>query len=713
MNKLIVIPLIIAFFLRQIIILNANDDTYINTSNITYDEKNNIVELAENSKININDTNILVDRGIIDYNKDTIEIFGNFYLYQDLNILSGKNLTSDTKLNNFSTIEVSYIYSNDLKIDSDKAVKSDEIITFYNNFLTPCELEGYFNCPTWSLRIDKTRYDIEKDKFDHFDTFLQIADYKVFYLPYFTHYGSKAPRQKGFLTPALQFNIGGDTAIIAPYYLPLKEETEITFKPKIILDDNFNYIDKYTLDTSINHKSAGGDLFIEIYNEKLDDNAKTYTSFRFNSKQVLNKKNILSYEALITNSISTTRSINKKPSTFEDIFIRLDSYDVFDDSDYLRSELSTVEALDNTNSGFIPLAPSIKYSSHKLLKDELTFTNDLKIVNLKRNESDAGKPSDIFSLKTSNSIESSNKVTNLIFYNEINLNNNLASYEYEHNPNLNDEVFQSNAILSSDVFFKFNNSITPRVKFIQNVNLLSDSIINEDSKAITFNYHNQYSDNRLFGIDLEDNSSRIVYGLENKFKIYEKNIHFNLNQSYDFSKSNNYTKKINQNSNFSDIALEAKTNFDKVFFKIDSRLSNRELEKKEMNYFLQYSDIVNLQINYNETDAKAFENISTDTKSLGASIGKKLNDNVLLSISSDLDLKNNYSPLTQEIKLSLFDECSKLDISYIDERFNDNYNTKPSETISISLSMDYLGFFGYEQKSNIFFEETGKFNYGN
>ena len=90
-----------------------------------------------------------------------------------------------------------------------------------------------------------------------------------------------------------------------------------------------------------------------------------------------------------------------------------------------------------------------------------------------------------------------------------------------------------------------------------------------------------------------------------------------------------------------------------------------------------------------------------------------LYSNVLLSISSDLDLKNNYSPLTQEIKLSLFDECSKLDISYIDERFNDNYNTKPSETINISLSLDYLGFFGYEQKSNVFFEETGEFNYGN
>ena len=132
-----------------------------------------------------------------------------------------------------------------------------------------------------------------------------------------------------------------------------------------------------------------------------------------------------------------------------------------------------------------------------------------------------------------------------------------------------------------------------------------------------------------------------------------------------------------------------------------------------MNYFFEYSDNFELKLNYNETDAKAFKGLSTDTQSLGASIGKKLNDNVLLSITSDYDLKNNYSPLIQKIKLSLFDECSKLDISYIDERFNDNYNTKPSETINISLTLDYLGFFGYKQKSNIFFEETGEFNYGN
>ena len=47
----------------------------------------------------------------------------------------------------------------DLKIDSDFVERSEDVIYFYNNFLTPCELDGYFNCPTWSLRIDETRCD--------------------------------------------------------------------------------------------------------------------------------------------------------------------------------------------------------------------------------------------------------------------------------------------------------------------------------------------------------------------------------------------------------------------------------------------------------------------------------------------------------------------------------------------------------------------------
>ena len=712
MNKYIIVFLVLIFSLKQILFLNANN-TYINTTNIIYDEERNIVELAENSKININNTNILVDRGIIDYNNDLIEVYGNFYLYQELNILSGKDLTGNSNLSNFSAIEVSYIYNNDLKIDSDKAIRDKDKIYFYNNFLTPCELQGYFNCPTWSLRIDETKYEIDKDKFTHYDSFLQIADYKVWYLPYFSHYGAKAPRQKGFLTPTLEFNLNGDTGLITPYYLPLNQSSDIIFKPKIIFDGNSNFLNKYTLNTLFDYKNSEGNLYIDMYNEKLSNNSKTYSSAKFKAKQVLNKNSILSFEALVTNSVSTTRSVNDESSTFEDIFIKLDNYNLIYDNDFLKTEISTVEALDKTNSGLVPLTPSIKYSNQILTNNNLTFSNEINLLNLKRNESSVGKPSDSTSLKLSNSLLLNNKLDNINFYNKINLVSNIANYNFKNNPSLNDDTLESRIIFSSEGFLNLNRILKPRVKIVSNYDLVDDNIVNEDSEALTFNYQNQFSDSRLYGSDLEDNSGRIIYGLENNIQSLGQNIDLNINQSYDFKKNSNYTKKINQKTNLSDYAFEAKTIFNNISFNLDARLDNNDLKKKEMNYSLNYTNMFDLNLEYNETDAQAFEHSSSSTQSLGLDFGKKLNDNIKIYFNSDMDLKNNYSPLTQSIKISLFDECSKLDISYIDERFNDNYNTQPNETISISFHMDYLGFFGYEQKSNVFFEEAGNFNYGN
>ena len=713
MNKYFTIFFIFVFLLRHIIVLNADNNTYINTSNITYDEEKNIVELAENSKINIYDTNILVDRGIIDYNKDLIEVYGDFYLYQELNILSGKDLIGNTSMSSFKAKEVSYIYNNDLKIDSENVDRSDGNIIFYNNFLTPCELDGYFNCPTWSLRIDKTKYDIDKDKFSHYDSFLQIADYKVWYLPYFSHYGTKAPRQKGFLTPTIEFDINGDSGIVAPYYYPITESSDVVIRPKIILDNNLNYFDKYTLNTIINYKNPEGNLFVDMYNEKLDDKTNTYSSAKLNAKQILNKNNLLYFDALITNSVSTTRSINDTPSAFEDISLKLDSYNLFYKNDLMRSEISTVEALDKTNSGLIPLTPSVKYTNYILRENNLSVFNEVNLFNIKRNESGIDKPSDSTFIKFNNSLMFNNKIKDYNLYNKINITGNFGDYTFKNNPTLNDNVFESKIILSSEGFLNYNKNLKPRFKIVNNFNLINDNIVNEDSQALTFNYQNQFSDSRFYGTDLEDNSARIIYGFESNFNSFGHTIDLNLNQSYDFRKKSNYTKKINQDSNFSDLAFEAKTNLDNIFFKIDTRLDNKDLEKKEMNYSIEYSDIFDFNLEYNETDAQAFQHSSTNTQSLGMNIGKQLNDNIKLYFNSDMDLKNNYSPLKQEIKLSLFDECSKLEISYLDQRFNDNYNTKPNETISISFHMDYLGFFGYEQKSNLLFEETGEVNYGN
>ena len=88
-------------------------------------------------------------------------VFGNFYLYEELTILSGKNLRGNASLDNFSADSVSYIYNDDLKIDSDK-LKEKIIYYFYNNFLTPCELEGFLIVQLGQLELTKLNIILKK-----------------------------------------------------------------------------------------------------------------------------------------------------------------------------------------------------------------------------------------------------------------------------------------------------------------------------------------------------------------------------------------------------------------------------------------------------------------------------------------------------------------------------------------------------------------------
>ena len=714
MNKKLITLLIFSFILiNQAIKLNATDnETYISSNNITYNEKENIIELSENSKINFNNINILIDKGIIDYDNGEFEVFGNFYLYEKLNILSGKNLKGDTALNSFKTENVSYIYNDDLKIDAYELYKDKDVLYFYNNFLTPCEIEGYFNCPTWSLRIDETRYDMQKDKFTHFDTFLQIADFKVFYLPYFTHYGIKAPRQRGFLTPTLEFNIGGDIGVITPYYLPLSQSADIVFKPNIYINDNFQILNNFQLNTKIKIRETYGNTELEIDNLKKKDNSNFNNTFIFSTKRTLNKNRKFSAGGLFTNSISSTRSLNDESITFEDIYFDIENYNFLKKDDYLKVSIKSVASFESNSDNLIPLSSSINYEN-EIAFAKKKLENDIKFDILRRNSSNDSNPSESLNFYVNSEIAENKIINNFISYNKFKLMNSFHNYSFNHNSSLNNEVFNSSIVYSNDLFINRYQEFTPRLKFILPLSVRNEeNTINEDSNSITFSYQNQFSENRFLGNDLFDNTPRLIFGIESKINLFRGKFNFNLNRSYDFNKVNNYAEEINQNTNFSDYALELNSKYNDLLFSIDTRLDQKNLSKKEMNYSLYIDKPFKLMLNYNETQARAFKSSSNETQSLDFIISNKLNNHFELGYTTSLDLKNNFNPYKSSVNLSLFDECSQLDITYSNTRFNDNFKTQPEEKINLNFKMDYLGFFGYEQTTDLFFNKPGDFNYG-
>lgn len=701
MNKLIILIIASLFLLKDMIFANTENDTYINTNNITYDEKKNIVVLSENSKINIGTTNILIDQGIIDYNNDKVEILGNFYLYQNDNILSGVDLTGDTNLNNFNASKVSFIYIDKLKIDSKILKKKGDKILFYDNFLTPCKLNGFFNCPTWSIRVDETEYNLNKDQFKHYDSFLQIADYKVLYLPYFSHYGNKAPRQKGFLTPSIIWELDENIGFKIPYYYPLNQSSDLLFTPTFKINTNNAEIKEYEQILILESKSSGGVTTMEVYNDYNWDNDNLFSKLKFNTKQVVNKNNVIEINSILTNSISSARSINEEPITFEEIYVKHKGYNIISKDDYLETNLSTVQAFDSIDEALVPIVPEINYFNTTNFRN-INLLNEISFNLLKRNESNNLSSSELKKISSKNTFFLNKNLKSLNNYNKIILLNEFNEYKFNHDQSLNFNSFDSSSYLSSEFFIKLNSALKSRIKFSNYVELNSSTKMNENSNAITFNYENLFSENRMIGNDLKDDSGKISYGLESKVNLFDKSLNFKIGQTYDFRVLNNYLRAIKQNDNFSDLAFVINSKYNNFKLDVNGRLDNLNFSKKEMNYALNYNSSFNFNILYNETNKDAFENLSNDTERLTFNFSKELNTFSSLNLSSTHDLKNNYSPFEQSLTLNLFDECSNLELSYTQRKYNDNFNTQPEEKIGITFYMDYLGFYNLDSLGNLF-----------
>ena len=709
--------IIIFFFIHNLFALsNENKISYINTENISYNESENIVELGDNSYININDTSIYTNKGFLDYKNKRVLLDGNFYLNQDTNILNGTRLDGNFDLTIFETNNVNYIYNNDLKIDSKKLTRNGNKVVFNENFLTPCKIDGYFNCPTWSLKIKETKYLIDEDKFTHYNSFLQIADKKLFYIPYFTHYGSKAPRKSGFLTPTIEFNfIGSDTNLYTPYYIPIGVSADLIITPRLSVDmTNFQLLENLAISSNASGINTGGSYKFDINTSKNKSENNITNTFKFETTQTINKRNNFELKTFFTNSISSARSINNEQLPFENIYAKLNTYDLFIKKDLLTSRIDTVAAFDNSDNNMVPIqVPNITYTNKINLGEGGFLLNFSNFYYSKRNISDAENPKESLSLSINNTYIKSNIFRNFFLNQKAIINNSYKEHMFINNLAENQSYLQSSIMYSAEVDkYVLNNQLNNKFKLIINNELKSNKNINQTSRALTFNYYNLFKENRAFGEDLFDDSKRIVYGIEYHKTFSDLSFNLNLAKSFDFNKNSNYLKKINQKNNFSDYAINSKINFKNIFFDMDSRISHKNLSKQEMNYSLSFSDPLNISLTYNETSKEAYLEHTNDTKSLTASLSNQINENLKLSLASKMDVKEKYQPFENSIKVSIFDECSNLDITYSNVRYSDNYNTTPSETLSLTFIMDYLGFFGYSQSTDLFFKDFGSFDYG-
>tara|TARA_B100000579_G_C22830416_1_gene855582 strand:- start:42 stop:2234 length:2193 start_codon:yes stop_codon:yes gene_type:complete len=703
--------------------LEEEISTYINSKNIFFDNENNKVVLGKDSYINNDEVGILSDEGFVDFKNNEIEIKDKFYLLQNEEIFSGYNLKADTGLENVTAENVSYIINANFKIESNNLVKNQNIIKLYDNYVTPCKVDGFFNCPTWSLIVSETSYDQNTDQYKHYDTFLQIADIKLFYLPYFSHYGQKAPRKSGFLTPS--FNIlnleNNELNITTPYYIPLNDQADVTITPTINLlkTNKFSNLLTYGL------ISSSGDTSISIstsYDETKSEGKTLYNTIEMSDKSVIDKNSHLDTKLIFTNNLSQFNDNRDETNPFEEMYINYNKYNTFYENDFTKISLNAVTAFNVEDQSTTPNSiPELKYYnfvSPAFFGKNIYLKNQINISNIYRNTALYGLPNNRYNFMLKNNYKNRNY---LYGFNLTNSFNNILNLDYV---NYFDETYEQGnrlkniQIFSSEVNKTYN--FNPRNIFKTKVEgtFYSDFsrgniILNEDTKSISLDYHNLFTENRLNGFDIGDDDFRIAYGIEYKNRNKDNPItEINIGQAYNFDNSSEYISNIKSDGRTTDYLSNIDLNFNQISSITQLRLDKNDLSVKEIftEASLSFKDD-SISLFFNQTDEDSFVG-TEESQNIGFSAYKKINDNINMGYSSSFDVLSNYQPYAQSLTFNIFDDCSLLEITYENIRYNDLNNTKPKESIRFKYYMDYLGFFSYDQNFNNLFKNFGEVNYG-
>ena len=209
-------------------------------------------------------------------------------------------------------------------------------------------------------------------------------------MPYVSHYGSKAPRQKGFLTPTAQItndNFGAN--LTTPYYLPINESTDIKVTPTFYLGQN---ITKY-FENNIEYrkKLSEGDMNITFYNyydRKTVNQIKKGYSFTASTQLNLNNNNNIDANINYTSNISKYKSKNNTKAASLNSTITLNTYNTLKNNDLLISKISGSKALDGTLNTSNPYElPSFKYFNYMNFKNNLILNNEIRLDIISRNTS--------------------------------------------------------------------------------------------------------------------------------------------------------------------------------------------------------------------------------------------------------------------------------------------------------------------------------------
>ena len=294
-------------------ILDKIQNFEISSDNIVYDKLLEKIISKTNTKIEIDNSHILLGKNIIflrsilkiqsnetstikDKFNNVIKLNGFDYsikdkilktnqmelIDKDSNIYKSNNAIIDLNGERLATKDIQIYFAQgelgeNARLKGSSLISENNISTIKNGIFTACKIRD--GCPPWSLKSKEIKHDKINKSINYNSSWLQFYDVPIFYFPKFFHPDPTVKRQSGFLTPSLLTSSTSGGSINIPYYKVISENKDNTFTPRIYFNDDLLIQNEYR------QVEKNTNLITDFSLKKLDKSTKSH--FFSNTKYFL------------------------------------------------------------------------------------------------------------------------------------------------------------------------------------------------------------------------------------------------------------------------------------------------------------------------------------------------------------------------------------------------------------------------------------------
>ena len=304
--------------------LNIENKYKVDSKDLIYDR--NIMEIVSNENTTIRDDmdnvynfengfRLEINKEIVTSKKtNVIDSFNNNYFFENAKIdlvnkeIVGKEVKIDFVDNLFGDKE------NDPRLKGKSIISNEKFTKIYKSVFSTCNTINK-SCRDWELQSEIFNHDKVEKIFEYKKSWLKMFDKRVMYFPYFNHPDPTVKRKSGFLTPSWTNSENLGRWIHIPYFSVLSDDKDMTFNPRIYLEDKFIFQTEYrqalkddgffVSDFSVNHdgENRSSHLFANL-DGKLNDT----TNYEIQFQNVSNDNYLQLYNLSLTSALKSDKS---------------------------------------------------------------------------------------------------------------------------------------------------------------------------------------------------------------------------------------------------------------------------------------------------------------------------------------------------------------------------------------------------------------------